>query len=349
MENKMDTEDSKGEYNKYAYGLLIIKSNNSNFNADFSGLPRKLPNKEGTFYATDKALKYCIRRYIHDMHPDEKVFAWRRKKDTFQPKSIGENYDELFPNSNGQNKNSKLEIIKNLLTCIDLRLFGITYARGGDDKDAVSFTGPVQISYGVNRLEESTPYSNQISSPYRNSAKSHEDDQQTSIGSESKGLESWYVYDIVINPKNVKDVLDVLTTHNKSKEGNSNEDKDKSTNLSLSTGDVGLLKKALCRGVTYVNTCSKIGSESAMLLFAETTGTQASPIFPMLKDHVRVTKNGNGYQVDLEQVFKILNSSFKDSDLKYELFYDKNLVEITLKKIEIVKEFHIRTLNSFNN
>jgi CRISPR-associated protein Csh2 len=38
-----------------AYGFVVIKSINSNYNADFSGQPRTLPN--GSVYATDKALK----------------------------------------------------------------------------------------------------------------------------------------------------------------------------------------------------------------------------------------------------------------------------------------------------
>jgi len=344
--NEKDTDkDSNEEYKKFAYGMLIVKSSNSNFNADFSGLPRKLPNEEGTFYATDKALKYCIRRYIHDMCPDEKVFTWRRRKETLQPRDIGENYKKLFPSDN----EGKIAILKNLLSCVDLRLFGVTYAKGGDDKDAVSFTGPVQISYGVNRFEGNTLYSNQILSPYRNPGERHKDDQQTSIGSESKGLESWYVYDIVINPNNLKDVLGIIN-EKEQKEGEAKNSKESSQGknnekLLLTNKDIGLLKKSLCRAVTYVNTCSKIGSESAMLLFAETKDEKTCPIFPMLKDQVTVTKTGDKHKINLAKAFKVLDDSFKKNEVSYELYYDNNQTEIIGK---MGKEFHIRTLENLN-
>ncbi len=44
------------------FGCVVIKSLNSNYNADFSHQPRTLP--DGTVYATDKALKYTVRNYI---------------------------------------------------------------------------------------------------------------------------------------------------------------------------------------------------------------------------------------------------------------------------------------------
>ena len=48
-------------FNNRVFGCAIIKSINSNYNADFSGQPRTLP--KGIVYATDKALKYSIRNY----------------------------------------------------------------------------------------------------------------------------------------------------------------------------------------------------------------------------------------------------------------------------------------------
>ena len=44
------------------FGCVVIKSVNSNYNADFSHQPRTLP--DGSVYATDKALKYTVRNYI---------------------------------------------------------------------------------------------------------------------------------------------------------------------------------------------------------------------------------------------------------------------------------------------
>ena len=43
------------------FGCVVIKSVNSNYNADFSHQPRTLP--DGSVYATDKALKYRSELY----------------------------------------------------------------------------------------------------------------------------------------------------------------------------------------------------------------------------------------------------------------------------------------------
>lgn len=54
------------------FGCVIIKANNANYNADFTGQPRTLP--DGTVYATDKALKYTVRNYFTKNFDDEKYF-----------------------------------------------------------------------------------------------------------------------------------------------------------------------------------------------------------------------------------------------------------------------------------
>ena len=72
------------------FGCVVIKSVNSNYNADFSHQPRTLP--DGAVYATDKALKYTVRNYIDKNYPEDKVFYFKS------------------------------------LSCLDVRLFGGTFA-----------------------------------------------------------------------------------------------------------------------------------------------------------------------------------------------------------------------------
>ena len=50
------------EFKNRVFGCAIVKAINSNYNADFSGQPRTLPS--GIVYATDKAFKYMIKRYL---------------------------------------------------------------------------------------------------------------------------------------------------------------------------------------------------------------------------------------------------------------------------------------------
>lgn len=63
------------------FGCVVVKSINSNYNADFSHQPRTLP--DGTVYATDKALKYAIKNYLKDMYNDEKIFYFKRFNEDF--------------------------------------------------------------------------------------------------------------------------------------------------------------------------------------------------------------------------------------------------------------------------
>lgn len=72
-------------FNNRVYGAAIIKSINSNYNADFSGQPRKLPN--GTVYATDKALKYSIRNYWKAAL-NEKVFYFKSLSEEMSPRTL---------------------------------------------------------------------------------------------------------------------------------------------------------------------------------------------------------------------------------------------------------------------
>ena len=56
------------EFKNKVFGCVVVKAINSNYNADFSGQPRTLPN--GKVYATDKALKYLIKNYLREMNEE---------------------------------------------------------------------------------------------------------------------------------------------------------------------------------------------------------------------------------------------------------------------------------------
>jgi CRISPR-associated protein Csh2 len=104
------------------FGCAIIKSINSNYNADFTHQPRTLP--DGTIYATDKALKYTVRNYW--VKNGERVFFFKRLNDNFNPYDLNEAYERMFvEDKNGKNKEVTL---KNLLSCLDIKTFGATYA-----------------------------------------------------------------------------------------------------------------------------------------------------------------------------------------------------------------------------
>lgn len=315
-------------YRKFAQGLLIVKSKNSSFNSDFSGLPRRLPDNHGTIYATDKALKYCIRKFLIDQ--DEKIFVWRRYDGNLKPLNISENYQELFPEAS----NDKKEVVTNLSSCTDVRLFGVTYA--GDTN--VSLTGTTQISYGINMFKENLFFNNSILSPYQNLE--DEKAKQQTMGSETKTLEAHYVYDFIINPNNLISSLGFI------------DDKEREK-LLLQKSDVDLFKKSMCKGVSHVTSASKIGSDSELFLFMEMKSNEKnerieSHILPLMKDLVKVSNENGKTTIDLQDIFNSLIKTYKKYIDNIELYYDDDITEVTgIEGLQVNKK-HIVTLEDID-
>ena len=142
------------------FGCVVIKSVNSNYNADFSHQPRTLP--DGSVYATDKALKYTVRNYIDKNYPEDKVFYFKSLNGDMQPRDLDQNYARFFGDYPKADKKEAVKarkvILGNLLSCLDVRLFGGTFA----SKTAnLSIHGVVQPTHGVNRYVEGIIYSEQ--------------------------------------------------------------------------------------------------------------------------------------------------------------------------------------------
>jgi CRISPR-associated protein Csh2 len=302
-------ENTAQKFTKRCYGLVIVKSELSNFNADFTGNPRRLPDSNGTIYATDKALKYSIRKFWKDNNKE--VFVWKtfkEEKGNYRPKTLEERFIHF-------DTEKPIEVFKN---CIDVKFFGITFAmkssKGKDNNKNLSLTGPLQFSYGVNRLSENRLFSNQILSPYRDDKAKNDgaESDSSTLGSESKGLESFYVYDFSLNPKNIINHYE--------------DNPEVQTKLSLTTEDIADLKKALKKSVSSLNTTTKIGSENTMLLFI-TLPKNSEHFLPAMKNLVKITKTDDGKaQIDLTKVKNLIGD--KNLNATIELNYNENVTEV---------------------
>ena len=241
------------EFKNRVFGCVVVKAINSNYNADFSGQPRTLPN--GIVYATDKAFKYTVKNYLKDVYSDkEYVLYFKRLKAEFTPDDLTDAYKRRFQT---EVRGDSIDIIaKNLLSCIDVRLFGATFAPKGDGirNKNVSIHGPLQINHGVNIWAENNIFSEQIMSPFRNPGESgSEDKQATTLGRQSKLEEGHYLHHFSINPQNLIDVTALA-----------GEDAKK-----LSADDILKLKEGMRRGVTWYDSASKAGSENEMLVWIQ--------------------------------------------------------------------------------
>jgi len=281
-------------YSKRIFGAAIIKAVNANYNADFSGQPRTLPN--GVVYATDKALKYAVKNFIKENYFSEKVFYFKRFNEEFIPYSLDDAFAVAFPEHKDE-KDRKI-VAKDLLSCIDIRLFGATFAKKSRTNNvAISVHGPVQITHGVNIWYENNSYSEQIMSPFRNPNEASEDNTATTLGRQSRLHEGHYLHHFSVNPKNLEDITKLAGADAKQ----------------LSEDDIVKLKEALQKGVTYYDSAAKAGCENELLVWVtlKPESKLVLPNFTQLMTLEKEKKNGK-VQLDMSELKKVIEANAKE-------------------------------------
>lgn len=235
------------QFKNRIFGAAIVKAVNSNYNADFSGQPRTLPN--GVVYATDKAFKYTIKNYLKDNYEGEKVFYFKRLSDDFNPLTLEDTYFKVFETKEAKEKKV---VAKDVLSCIDIRLFGATFAmKGKGGNIALSIHGPVQINHGINIWHENNIFSEQITAPF--SSPGEKEKGMTTIGRQSKLEEGHYLHHFSINPRNLEEIVDLA--------GDGAD--------TLVEEDINKLKEAMRRGATYYDSAAKAGTENEFLIWVQ--------------------------------------------------------------------------------
>lgn len=309
-------------FHNRVFGCVVIKSINSNYNADFTHQPRTLP--DGTVYATDKVLKYSVRNWLKKTQPADKVFYFKTLSDEMQPRDLGETYVNLFgdfPKNDGRDKDTKnrKEVLKNLLTCIDVRLFGGTFAEKGVN---LSIHGTSQITHGVNRFPENAVYSEQISSPFRNANAKSEESMQTTLGTQFKLREGHYVHHFSINPHNLDDLVTL------------------SAGEPLNNEDIAKLKAGLARGVTLYDSAAKSGTENELLLWVQLQA-DSKLVLPSFVELITVADDDKR-TIDLSSISAILARPHVQAAIeKIELWYDSTATTVTGAPMgAIIQEIH---------
>lgn len=288
------------------FGCVVVKSINSNYNADFSHQPRTLP--DGTVYATDKALKYAIKNYLRDMYEDEKIFYFKRFDSDFKPLSLDEAYANMF--TKNKDTKDKTVVAKDILSCLDIRLFGATFAKKGKSGNiAISIHGPVQINHGVNVWHENNIFSEQIMSPFRN-AKASDDEtgksDASTLGRQSRLQEGHYLHHFSINPNNLRDIVALAG------EGAN----------TISNDDIVKLKDAICKGVTYYDSAAKAGTDNELTVWIQLKeGSRiVLPNINSLITQNKVSKEDGKIAFDLSGVSALVEKYSQDIEA-FELYY----------------------------
>lgn len=201
---------------------------------------------------------------------------------------------------------NRQETLKDLLSCLDIRLFGATYA----GKTNISIHGTTQITHGINRYARGDKYSEQIMSPFRNPGDKNIDSTMTTLGSQSKLSEGHYVHHFSVNPKNIEDNANRVNS-----EG-------------LTDTDIQKLKEGLRRGVTYYDSSAKAGTDNELLLWVQLKG-DSKAVLPSFVELITVNENK---EIDLIQIQQLIAKEHIQSEIEIvELYYNTGITTVINK------------------
>lgn len=280
------------KFKNRVFGCAVVKAINSNYNADFSGQPRTLP--DGIVYATDKAYKYTVKNFFKAAYPAERIFYFKSLNENMNPISLDETYVKHFGDyPTGNNK--KQVVSYNLLSCLDIRLFGATFAGKNIN---ISIHGPVQINHGVNIWHENNIFSEQITSPFSNKSNDPEAERgMTTIGRQSRLQEGHYLHHYSINPGNLSEIKLLAGQEAQA----------------ISTDDITKLKAAMRQGVTFYDSASKAGTDNEILFWVQ-LNKNSKLILPTFTDLVKALpdKQEGKTVFDFEKVTQLLSNHYNE-------------------------------------
>ncbi|GET29446.1 type I CRISPR-associated protein Cas7 [Prolixibacter sp. SD074] len=288
------------EFKNRVFGCAVVKAVNSNYNADFSGQPRTLP--DGTVYATDKAYKYTVKNFFKAVYPKETIFYFKSLNENMNPISLDETYVKYFGEYPKDKKTIKQVVAGKLLSCLDIRLFGATFAGKSIN---ISVHGPVQINHGVNIWHENNIYSEQITSPFSNKSNDPEAERgMTTIGRQSKLQEGHYLHHFSINPGTLSEIKTLAGEEAKA----------------VSSEDISKLRAAMRQGATFYDSAAKAGTDNEILFWVQ-LNDGSKLILPAFTDLVKaLPEKQDGKTVfDFEKVSELL-SGFRSEIETTELY-----------------------------
>lgn len=285
---------------KRVYGVLGISSIMANWNADFSGYPKT--TSDGETFGSDKALKYPMKKmwdnegkkvlYIKSMRLSGEG---KKGEVTLIPKTLKERYEQLFQVENLKNCKDIKEILKNLMSAVDVKNFGATFAESGSN---ISITGAVQIGQGFNKYAGTNPEEQQILSPFRDANDTKEEAKNSTLGTKIVSNEAHYFYPFVINPLAYKELTELGAT-----EGYTEEDYQN-------------FRRTALVSTTAFATNSKVGCENEFALFVE---TRPDVYLPNLSEYIRFEKGGEKNLIELQctDFLRKLGAAIEKVDVYY--------------------------------
>lgn len=282
---------------KRVYGVIGISSVMANWNADFSGYPKT--TSDGTTFGSDKALKYPMKK-MWDNEGKKVLYikSMRLTKDgsALIPRTLKERYEMLFHVDDLSKCKNLEEILKNLMSAVDVKNFGATFAESGSN---ISITGAVQFGQGFNKYDGTNAEEQQILSPFRDANDAKEEDRNSTLGTKIVSNEAHYFYPFVINPLAYKELEKLGVT-----DGYTDEDYE------------NFRRTALVSATAYA-TNSKEGCENEFAVFVETS---PETYIPNLSEYISFRKEKDKNVISLQ--FGNFLSGFGADIWKIDVYYN---------------------------
>jgi len=308
------------EFKNRVYGCVVVKAVNANYNADFSGLPRRLKS-DGSFYATDKSFKWLVRNYIKKNYENEKVLFTKHYHNKIETDDLKKSYEVIFDTQLKENsdikKSNKDVVFTNLTQCIDVRLFGATFTPDGAKGNNISIHGTVQINHASDLYKKGRVYTDEVLAPF------------TAIGSMSKATEAHYIHNFSINPKNLSNWTSVLEENQDLK--------------LLSTNDIAIMKNAFNNAATYYDSHSKAGVENELSIYV-TLIEESKLTLPSLAQLITFKKGEDGANdsFDITRLVDYLNKdNIKDEIESIEIYSTDEITNVIYNENEKITQYDL--------
>jgi len=369
--NTVKTNENK-KFGKNVYGVVGLVSRFANWNADFDKYPKR---SQGQIYASDKALKFVIRRYLENK--GKKVFYSKGfDKDSGKVLSYTGKYKAMFGDYKGE---SDRKVIKNLLSCKDIKFFGTvaTLSEKNDSSSSssskgasknIGIRGIVQFSHGFNLNDDVQVIREVITTQFS----SGEGKDNSSLGDIILTDNAHYFYGFSINENNISNIREFLLSkpdneeeeNKKSKknkkqntlpledfneeQNKQSEDYDVSELVSFTEEDYDLFKKSCLEAVDAYNSASKAGCYNHFAIFVETDEFTYMPnIVDYLKLETEYDENDNEFKVlNLEKFLDLINS-YEDNIINVEIYFRPEYIKIREEDLNKLKEKDFITIKEF--
>lgn len=295
---------SSTEFKNRVYGCVVVKAINANYNADFSGLPRRLKS-DGSFYATDKSFKWLVRNYIKKNYSNEKILFTKVYDKEFKDTVALKEAFEIVTDTNDLKSLKKKDILPKLLDCIDVRLFGAVFSPENAKKDTkdenknISIHGIVQINHATDLYKKGRVYTDEILAPF------------TAIGSMSKATEAHYIHNFSVNPQNLlswkETVTDIKT---------------------LTNSDMSILKNSFNNSATFYDSHSKAGVENELSIYV-TLNEKSTLTLPSFAQFIKFEKGEDetNDSFNITKLIDYLDKYEKEVD-SIEIYYISELLDV---------------------